>query len=358
MASIAIYPQEQPHSVDFSLYSHGAQSQKQKVALELIRSIRETGFCRLSAHSITKENIDRVFSHANTFFKLPVDIKSKVKHPEASNPHRGWTEVGRETLSTVADYEKDAKLDKPIILDIKESFDMGHTHDPLFQNMWLPEEDIPGFRADMERFYEECRLQHLELLEALELGCTSVLGFTPNFKALCGKSPSECRMNHYPATRSSVLQSGGNCNRISPHSDFGTLTLLFQDGVGGLEFEDQACRGRFFPVTCDSRYEMLVNAGDVLQRWSNDFFRSVNHFVTLPMAMKNGHGVGNGEDVVPERTSVVFFGKADWEADVGSLPGFEQPETKKYEHMTSLQYNQIKLKATYDTATPSIATVK
>ncbi|KAK1992234.1 Clavaminate synthase-like protein [Colletotrichum falcatum] len=218
---------------------------------------------------------------------------------------------------------------------------MGNMSDPLFDNMWLPEEDCPGFRRDMERFYQECREQHLVLLEALELGCSSTLGFTPDFRGRCRDSVSECRVNHYPATRSHLLKNG--CNRISPHADFGTLTLLFQDGVGGLEIEDQGRLGRFFPVTCADHYELLVNAGDVLQRWSGDYFRSVNHLVTLPAEFKDG----DEDRPVPERTSVAFFAKADREADVGTMEGFGAQANKTYEHMTSLQYNQLKLKLTY-----------
>ncbi|KAK2006933.1 Clavaminate synthase-like protein [Colletotrichum eremochloae] len=333
---------KQPLTVDFSLFSTGSISEKLEIANRLAKSIHETGFCRLINHDVSKETLDRLFSQSAVFFKLPFDVKSKVKHPPTFNPHRGWSEVGRETVSTVTDYEKDGKpkTDKPIILDIKEAFDMGNIKDPLFENMWLPEEDCPGFRRDMERFYEECRVQHLLLLEALELGCSSILGFTPDFRGSCRDSVSECRVNYYPATRSHTLKNG--CNRISPHADFGTLTLLFQDGVGGLEIEDQNCLGRFFPVTCANHYELLVNAGDVLQRWSGDFFRSVNHLVTLPVEFKDS----SEDKVVPERTSVAFFAKADRGADVGTMEGFNT-KARKYEHMTSLQYNQLKLKLTY-----------
>ncbi|WYZ44549.1 hypothetical protein EsH8_VII_000985 [Colletotrichum jinshuiense] len=335
----------QPLSVDFSHFASGSPSERLDIAHQLVKSIHETGFCRLINHNVSKETLDRVFSQADVFFKLPTEVKSKVKHPPTFNPHRGWSEVGRETVSTVTDFEKDGKpkTDRPITLDIKEAFDMGNIDDPLFGNMWLSEEDCPGFRRDMERFYEECRKQHLLLLEALELGCSNVLGFTPDFRSRCRDSVSECRMNHYPATRSFTLKNG--CNRISPHADFGTLTLLFQDGVGGLEIEDQSSLGHFFPVTCDNQYEMLVNAGDVLQRWSGDYFRSVNHLVTLPVELKNSVE----DELVPERTSVAFFAKADRKADVGIMEGFDT-EAKGYEHMTSLQYNQLKLKLTYGMA--------
>ncbi|WQF90223.1 Putative oxoglutarate/iron-dependent dioxygenase, non-hem dioxygenase domain-containing protein [Colletotrichum destructivum] len=358
MAITGIKSRKHPRSVDLTIFTTGDQSQRRQVACELVQSIHETGFCRLPKHNISIDTLDRVFGQCDKFFKLPVAVKSKIKHPPQHNPHRiqqGWSEVGRETVSTITDHEKGAMpvTDKPAVLDIKEAFDMGNPHDPLFENMWLPEEDLPGFKDDMERFYDECRREHLILLEALELGCSALLGFNPDFRRFCQDSVSECRINYYPATKASLLRPpGGHCNRISPHSDFGTLTLLFQDGVGGLEIEDQSDLGQFFPVTCDSPHELLVNAGDVLQRWSNNYFRSVNHLVTLPPALKKDDGEGDRDEFVPERTSVAFFAKADREAKVGSLPGFENGE-HRYEQMTSLQYNQMKLKLTYGFESPA-----
>jgi isopenicillin N synthase-like dioxygenase len=42
---------------------------------------------------------------------------------------------------------------------------------------------------------------------------------------------------HYPAVPTQLLHSG-KLSRVPAHSDFGTLTLLFQDDIGGLEIAD------------------------------------------------------------------------------------------------------------------------
>lgn len=240
-------------------------------------------------------------------------------------------------------------------MESQEAFDIGNPDDPLFPNMWLPDDDLPGFRHTMEQFYEECRVEHALLLEALALGCRLRLGVDVDFASLVKDSVSECRVNYYPATRASFLTRAGGCYRISPHTDFGTLTLLFQDDVGGLEIEDQSNYGRFFPVRCDQPcYEILVNAGDVLQRWSNDYFRSVNHQVTLPTFMKEDHD----DIIVPARRSVAFFAKPDRHVDVGTMPAFVSPGTaEKYEHMTALDFNQVKLKLTYGSKSPDATAV-
>ncbi|KAF4309529.1 hypothetical protein GTA08_BOTSDO01798 [Botryosphaeria dothidea] len=337
----------QPRSVDFNVYATGSDAEKVACACELVRSLHETGFCKITKHAIPDEVLDRVFEWTDRFFNLPEGVKAQIRHPPEHNPHRGWSELGRETVSTITDYEKGVRSGQKLLFDIKasmEAFDMGNPQDPLFANMWLPEEDLPGFRADMESFYDHCRSEHLRLLEALRVGCRVVMGpgFDIDFAGRCKQSASECRINYYPGAKVRLLR--GECNRISPHTDFGTLTLLFQDDIGGLEIEDQARLGTFVPVSCASHREMLVNSGDILMRWSNDYFRSVNHRVTIPPHMQ---GVC-GDAEVPSRRSVAFFAKPDRDTDAGTLPAFTATAGDKYEHISALEFNQIKLKLTID----------
>lgn len=71
--------------------------------------------------------------------------------------------------------------------------------------------------------------------------------------------------------------------RAGEHSDYGSFTLLFQDAVGGLE----VCNARgewieapFIPET------VLVNTGDLMQRWTNHVFCSTKHRVRIPQELK------------------------------------------------------------------------
>lgn len=52
------------------------------------------------------------------------------------------------------------------------------------------------------------------------------------------------------------------------HTDWSTLTLLFQDDCGGLEVEDVSNPGTFIP-TESSKNAVVINARDILQMWSN-----------------------------------------------------------------------------------------
>ncbi len=79
----------------------------------------------------------------------------------------------------------------------------------------------------------------------------------------CTPNVSEQRLNYYPSIDIRDLRSG-KIKRISEHTDFGTITLLFRDSVGGPEVEDQSNLGTYLPVEAESKTRILVNVGDSL----------------------------------------------------------------------------------------------
>uniref|UniRef100_A0A0E0M9X0 Fe2OG dioxygenase domain-containing protein n=1 Tax=Oryza punctata TaxID=4537 RepID=A0A0E0M9X0_ORYPU len=98
------------------------------------------------------------------------------------------------------------------------------------------------------------------------------------------------RLLHYPGEANE--SDDGNYG-ASAHSDYGILTLLATDGTPGL----QICREK---DRCPQIWEdvhhiegaLIVNIGDLLQRWTNCVFRSTLHRVVA---------------VGKERYSVAFF---------------------------------------------------
>ena len=84
------------------------------------------------------------------------------------------------------------------------------------------------------------------------------------------------RLLHYPPL--STAPKPGQI-RAGAHSDYGTLTLLFQDEVGGLEVLSTQGEWMAAPAIPGA---VLINTGDLTQRWSNNVFRSTKHRVALP----------------------------------------------------------------------------
>lgn len=68
-------------------------------------------------------------------------------------------------------------------------------------------------------------------------------------------------MLHYPPVSVETL-------RIPKQTDWGSFTMRFQGDYSGLEVEDIDSPGTFIP-TPPVKNAILVNIGDLFQRWSN-----------------------------------------------------------------------------------------
>ena len=117
---------------------------------------------------------------------------------------------------------------------------------------------------------------------------------------------------------------------VAPHTDFGCLTVLCQDDVGGLQV--QSLEGEWLTAhpIADT---LVVNVGDLLSRWSNDIFRSTPHRVV------NASG--------RERYSLVMAYDPDAETlvDPADLPA--GAASAKYEPITCGDYIHARLNRSF-----------
>ncbi|KAE8334082.1 Clavaminate synthase-like protein [Aspergillus sergii] len=205
-----------------------------------------------------------------------------------------------------------------------ENFDVGPPDDTVYPNRW-PNDSLPGFQAFTEAFYGQCQSLCLDIMSACEIGCRVPEG---TFLKRCVPAASELRYNYYPPTR-----------RGWPHTDFGIITLLFQDTQGGLEYEDRKHPGTFIPIVRERPDEIAINVSDTFQRLTNDFIKAGVHQVFLPQHVALRPELP-GEYVLPERHSTVFFFKAHRESMVGSIPDFVTEQMPaKYDDITALEFH-------------------
>ncbi|MCJ1352411.1 MAG: hypothetical protein MMC33_002395 [Icmadophila ericetorum] len=88
------------------------------------------------------------------------------------------------------------------------------------------------------------------------------------------------------------------------HKDFSSITLLFQDRGGGLEFEDPNRPGEFVSAE-PTPGALTLNVGDMLERLSSGIFRSATHRVTLPNHGEKLDATSN--KITPARYSIPYF---------------------------------------------------
>lgn len=148
----------------------------------------------------------------------------------------------------------------------------------------LPDEwDIPGFRETVEEYARQMFSLARRILSLMAL----VLGKPANFFERYMTAPiATHRMLHYWPTRDFETQIG-----VGEHTDYGLLTILSQDSVGGLQvLNAKDLKWVHCPPISNA---MVVNIGDMLGRWTAHRFKSTVHRVVNA----SGH----------ERYSVAYF---------------------------------------------------
>lgn len=126
-------------------------------------------------------------------------------------------------------------------------------------NVWIPEQTLPKFRPFMNKFYWECFGVAGDILRAIALG----IGLEDEdfFLEKHGGNYNRLGLLHYPPVSVETL-------RIPKQTDWGSITMRFQDEYGGLDVENIDSPGTFIPGS-PVKNAIMVNVGDLLQRWSN-----------------------------------------------------------------------------------------
>ncbi|PGG99376.1 hypothetical protein AJ80_09372 [Polytolypa hystricis UAMH7299] len=328
--------------VDFSCWDKGSQEERLKIAQNLVAACKTVGFVYIVNHDISPDKLSQAFSWSKKFFDLSPEQKLSAPHPEGSSAHRGYSWPGLEKVSQVMSDKDDPELAKKLrqITDYKESYDIGSDQDVYQPNVWIPEETLPGFRAFMTEFYWECFAAASNILRAIAIG----IGLEEDYllKIHSGHN-NQLRLLHYPPLPAAALESE-QFARMPAHTDWSSITMLFQDDVGGLEVEDINRLGYFVPATT-IKNAIVMNVGDLLQRWSNDELRSTSHRVTLPPLSDRFAGA---DRMVSERYSIPYFLAPDVTSVVECLPTCVSDEKPaRYLPITQGEYNRMRSQMHY-----------
>jgi isopenicillin N synthase-like dioxygenase len=318
-------PLEEVPLVDFGLFLKGAESERKRIALEIGRACRDIGFFYLVHHGVPQGLVDRVFDEARRFFALPAERKAEIAI-EKSRCHRGWFALGGENLDPAkqrqaGDYKEGIKIGRDLPLDhplVKAGLPL---HGP---NQWPS--GLPGWKETMQEGYGALSRLGREIMHAFALA----LELPENHfdRWLTGPMATLGPL-HYPPQTGRITEE-----RIGAgaHTDFGCLTILAQDPVGGLQVRNSARRWVDAPYLPGS---FVVNVGDMMERWTNGLFTSTVHRVINV----------SGKD----RYSLPFFFDPDFNADLSVLRTCTGPgNPPKYPPTTGGQHLLDRINATFD----------
>ena len=322
--------------IDFSPWSRtdGTEEEKTKVSDIMFQAFSNIGFIIVVNHGIRGDSdpetgvTAKAFAASRDFFALPPETKRKCAYL-SNESNRGYIAMGQEKL--------DAQLP-----DIKETFDTGFEGEEAFKNRWPEGTDVcDAFQKAALDYFEEYDKLHLQILRALARG----MGFDNDdyFTPLCNGNHQNLRLLHYPeCDRAAIRQSSGQ-KRGGIHTDYGTLTLLSQQEVSGLVA--QRLDGTWVSVP-PIPGGIVVNVGEMLQRWSNDILRATPHQVLDDDPFQNSEKKSKS-DRVPERYSIAFFCNANKDTSLECLPICHGPDRPpKYEPMNAFEYLTMRLNST------------
>ncbi|MBV7378884.1 isopenicillin N synthase family dioxygenase [Maritimibacter dapengensis] len=263
---------------------------KSSVARDINWALTNVGFMYVKNHGVAPHLIGDTFAQAKAFFALPEADKMALHVSTSGTTLRGYIEPFGENT------------DPTKTKDLKEVFDLGPETPgdltPFFgANLWPDPNQVPGFRETVYAYHEAMRTLSTRMLEGIALS----LELDEDFFAPLTTNPI-CiqRLLHYPPQAGPVDES---IIGIGAHTDYGNLTILAQDDVGGLQVMNREGGWVEAPPIPGT---FVINIGDLVQRLTNDLY------------LANLHRVVNTSG--RERYSIPFFIDADYDAEFGPLP--------------------------------------
>jgi isopenicillin N synthase-like dioxygenase len=250
---------------------------------------REHGFFVITGHGLEPALFDRVEEASREFFALPKEVKAAIAMPHAGRAWRGWFPPGGELTSGVPDGKEGIYFGRELPRDHPRVTAGVPLHGPnLFPEQ--PTELAPL----VLRVLDELAGLGQRVLELVATG----LGLDPGWfrRHLTADPTILLRIFHYPPAGHVPGAAWG----VQEHTDYGLLTLLRQDDVGGLQVRAGGTWVDVPPVP-DA---FVCNIGDMLERLTGGTYRSTPHRVRLPDR---------------SRISLPFFLDPSWDARVEPL---------------------------------------
>jgi len=240
------------------------------------------GFMYVKNHGVSNDLIERAYTASKLFFDLPDDVKKLLHIENSGTALRGYIPLFGENT------------DPTKTSDLKECFDLGPEtpgrNTPFFgSNQWPAL--LPSLEAEMMAYHDAM----VRLARTILRGVAISLDLPETFFEAKMRDPiSVLRLIHYPPQSGRVAEE---MIGIGAHTDYGVMTILSQDQIGGLQVMNRD--GQWIEAS-PLEGTFVINIGDLMQILTNDIY------------LANMHRVVNTSG--RERYSMPFFVEADSDA--------------------------------------------
>lgn len=265
------------------------------VVQQVAAACRDVGFLVITHHGVPDATIRDAFAAAKAYFDQSADEKRRV--PMTPEYPYGYEcgEVLAQSRDNNNNNNSSNNESRERLADLKETFQiclgaLGKT--PELTPQWPPNGPA-AFKPAMTAYYRALE----QLASTLMQIFACALALPPTwFDDKIDSHMSSLRILNYPH-QDHAPPAGSPQLRASAHTDYGSLTILaVDDAPGGLQVADldgawqdvQAPPGSF-----------IVNLGDLMNRWTNETWRSTLHRVVNPPPPANGAS--------NRRQSIAFF---------------------------------------------------
>ena len=261
-------------------------------AREIGDACETIGFFGVTDHGIDHALIDGALEQARRIFDLPHGEKM-AKAWDADHVNRGYDPPGNQHLDAGGADLKEAWAFSP------EGSDGSN---PMHgDNQWP---NLAGVREPVVGYHRAAMDLGARMLRAMALSLDLDESYFEQFHT---DPTCTLRLLHYPPRPD---DAGGDTLGTGAHTDWGAITVLAQDGAGSLQVRSKDQHWVDVPPASGA---LVINVGDLLQRWTNDRYVSTMHRVI---------GVP-GKD----RYSIACFFDLDHDALIECLPTCTSPES-------------------------------
>jgi isopenicillin N synthase-like dioxygenase len=278
-----------------SLLGGGDEAAREALARDITAACRDSGFFYVVGHGVAPALLQELAAASRRFFALPPALKQEIGMARGGRAWRGWFPVGGELTGGAPDRKEGLYFGS----ELPPEHPRVRAGVPMHGANLFPAQ-VPELRAAVLDYMAAMTT----VAQALLVGIARSLGLASDYfvRHYTAEPTVLFRVFHYPSDSGAEAEWG-----VGEHTDYGLLTLLAQDEVGGLQVKTPRGWIDAPPIAG----ALVCNIGDMLDRLTGGEFRSTPHRV------RNVSG--------RSRLSFPFFFDPDFAAEVLPLPRDERP---------------------------------